>query len=101
MFETLYPNAPLTQTEMNVDSAKRFAEVEQDRKQLIAKLGPMTGDLERVETAWEAYRDLAVELEAGYYKGGSIYPMIWSSEAASLTRQHVQWLQQVLDTRSR
>ncbi len=96
----LYPNAPRTQAEMNVEAARLFREAEEERKQVLAKLAPLAGGFEEAEGAWERYRDLAVEFEARFFEGGTIYPTIRSSTATWITEEHVKRLRRVLEIRS-
>lgn len=100
--ETLHPNAPLTQSEMNECSAieyqkekehlnelnqKLLESLEEDRK---AKYGEVT-------RAWEKFLELSVELEGLPYGRGTIRPTIVNSAAARMIRERADQITRLID----
>ena len=94
-----------TQGAMN---ERGWAEYELERARLgqaLAEFGTLLGNtdqLQRVQEAWESYRDEAAEMAAAEVRGGSIQPLIRSGELTSLTRERLaRVLADIEDRRSR
>ena len=101
--ETLYPNAPLTQLDMNVTSGKEYREERAKLDGLLADLaarvsGKQATKIEEANAAWEAYFEAAVEAEGLTYEGGSIRPMIQNLAAARLVRDRAKQVTELIES---
>ncbi len=90
--DTLHPNAPLTQFEINIASAKEYEKEKLKLDGLIAKatsyLNPKQAERFRTAVeAWQTFCQASVQVEGLSYEGGSIRPTIENSAAALLTRE--------------
>lgn len=84
------PDTFWTQAEMNRRAYVEFEVEDALLAQAIAELEGLMGnepDLQAAQEAWIAYRDREAHLVAAEYAGGSIQPLIRSSELAALTRE--------------
>ncbi|GGX62467.1 hypothetical protein GCM10007392_32960 [Saccharospirillum salsuginis] len=85
--ETLYPNAPLTQSDMNTSAGesliKKRAEVEYAIDELQKSLGEKEIDsLNKSQQLWEEYCDAWAHFVAGEREdGGTIWPVIYAGTA--------------------
>lgn len=92
---TLNPNAPLTQTDMNIhagnDLDAAFKELESANKDLINTLNEEAKKqfLESHEL-WKASTDAWAAFAADYFIGGSIRPLIYATTAENLVRYRIQ-----------
>ena len=60
--------------------------LEQSARRLQSILdGASLDEFEASQVAWKSYRDKQVAFASGFYRGGSIAPLIRNSEAAALT----------------
>ena len=99
--DTLFPDAPLTQSEMN-----RAAASERNSEKAI--LGKLILEAENVlspeqrrqlgiaNTAWEGFLNASVEIEGLFYKGGSIRPTIEAGAATQLTAQRQKHIRELI-----
>lgn len=95
--ETLHPNAPLTQADMNIDSAEDY---KKEREYFESFLAEVTGLLnekqiplfEEANKSWEVLLKNSVEIEGLQYEGGTIRPTIENSAAARLTKERSEQL---------
>lgn len=89
--QTLHPNAPLTQTDMNIAAAKEreaaLAEVQTFGQAIRGTLEPERAEqFDQADAAWRAFLKAWATFEADESKGGSIWPTIYSGTAAALAR---------------
>jgi uncharacterized protein YecT (DUF1311 family) len=99
--ETLHPNAPLTQTDMNIDAGKRAAAAEEQLDRELAKLAEKldAGDKEMLrasQEAWKAYKRAFAELESNAAKGGTMQSMLYGNIAEAITRNRILEIQESL-----
>jgi uncharacterized protein YecT (DUF1311 family) len=106
----LKANAPLpeeriiTQAEMNTNAAERFREAEDKMQFILGELQQYLARGERfrffeVQAAWEKYREEQSEYASSIAEGGSMQPMLRSSERERLTIERAAALQTELDFR--
>ena len=99
------PNAFWTQAEMNRRAYAEFDVEEALLSQAITELEGLMGDdpdLQAAQEAWIEYRDREAHFVAAEYEGGSIQPLIRSSELAALTRERRARVEAMIkDRRSR
>jgi len=91
-YQMLFPNAPLSQRDMNIQASSDFSLAKNNLEKLnikISEILPSDRYEEYLEThkLWESFRDKDAEFHANEYKGGSIWPTIYGSTAASMTEQ--------------
>lgn len=101
-YNLLHPNSPLTQTDMNIASAKDYDRSRKEQELVIAKILPMLTDelkdsFNNAQAQWEAYRDAWAEHEADHYRGGSIYPTIYNGVGQSVTKKRTEELLSFLE----
>lgn len=100
--QMLFPDAPLTHADMNEAS---YAEYEKERESMDILVGAISNALSTKQKeqfalaneAWENFFKSSVEVEALYYEGGSIVPIIANVAAAQLVRDRKQQLARLLD----
>lgn len=100
--ETIYPNAPLTQTEMNIASAGEYKKEKEHLYLLFSQVESLLSDkqipkFKEANKAWEAFFEASVEVEGLQYEGGSIRPTIENSAAARLTRERSAQVSKLID----
>lgn len=99
------PDAYWTQGEMNRRAYAEFDVEEALLAQGMAELEGLIGDdpdFQAAHNAWVAYRDREAHFVAAEYEGGSIQPLIRSSELAALTRERRARIEAMIkDRRSR
>jgi uncharacterized protein YecT (DUF1311 family) len=99
--QTLHPDAPLTQLEMNQAAGKEAAEADEAMEQIYTEgLSTLAGaELQAFEASQGAfldYRAKTVEYAGSRFAGGSIRPMVEALEHAQLTRQRTDDLRRLL-----
>jgi uncharacterized protein YecT (DUF1311 family) len=113
-----YGLLPLTQRDMNTAASETLKskreELDQllttirtflaNRDQQLAKIMPNEmGSLSHFDDAqdkWIAYRKANSDMVADMYRGGSIAPLIWASEATRMTESRIGELQEWFDYQS-
>jgi uncharacterized protein YecT (DUF1311 family) len=93
--QALYPNAPLTQADMNVAASRDAAKADEVMNRAYnASLAEVTGDereaLEASQQAFIGYRQRAVDHAGARVSGGSIRPTVESLEFERLTRHRTE-----------
>lgn len=103
IWELIYPNAPQTQSEMNIQASDDFDSVENELSELIllikkAKASDTDMDYLNVElfdktiNQWKDYRKTKAEFEASIVKGGSMYPLLYASSLTKTTKEKIESL---------
>ena len=97
----LHPNAPLTQADMNQQSAKNLAALDGKIETVLKELSSLVdGDrkalLRAGQAAWMEFRHRQAEYEADICRGGTIYPVIFGGAAQSLAKERLENLEQLL-----
>ncbi len=99
----LYPGAPLTQSEMNIVAGNDFQEANEALDALMVELNSRLQPEEREllrksQESWEAYREMQANLVADMLgKGGTIWPLEYSSVKRSLTEERTKNLRGLLE----
>lgn len=86
IWELLYPNMPLTQTEMNIRSGEEFERAESKLNKVIDEIKNLefssgnihidNKDFDLVIKKWKDYRKVKAESFENSYKGGTILPTL-------------------------
>lgn len=104
---------PLTQTEMNVSSHERLLSTEEKLTRLLLEITdkldatdrirvpvPLTGPQETwaqclsdAHNKWLAYRNAHCEFMAYSSRHGTIWPLLWATEATNLTQRRIEDLE--------
>lgn len=100
--ETLHPNAPLTQADMNIESAKEYKKEMETLQKINAKICAKLDETRQkefllVHEAWERFMNLGADFEANEYKGGTIWPTIRNTSAASITSKRIEEVSALLE----
>lgn len=100
--DLIYPNAPLTQTEMNIYSAKQYEEISAKLNELHDKFDQTLDEEVRkkeykaVHEAWQTFMKLQANFEANEYKGGTIMPLIYATTAKAITEERIKYLENLI-----
>lgn len=100
--QILFPDAPLTQADMNRMS---YSEYEKERESMDMLVSRILNTLSNGQNeqfviankAWEEFFNSSVEVEALQYEGGSIMPTIANVAAARLVRDRKKQLERLLE----
>ena len=98
--ETLFPNAPLTQTDMNIASYEDYRKEEKDLALLLKKVTEVLSSKQKekfyeANEAWRKFVEASVEVEGLVYEGGSIRPTIENGAAAQFTRERKEQVEKL------
>jgi len=103
--EIMHPNAPLTQTEMNIDSAKVVNDLVNEtvevKDKIIKKLSSQPDRIKILESSHEKWIDYMKEFSvfsADAYKGGSIRPLIYNTTASGISSSYLNLLKGELES---
>jgi uncharacterized protein YecT (DUF1311 family) len=86
-------DVPRTQTTMNMSAGEDLDLATQEMEKAVIEVRTR-GDVdseafEASQKAWETYADADATLHAAQVQGGSMYPMIWASQKAAITRARI------------
>ncbi|RFZ92209.1 DUF1311 domain-containing protein [Mucilaginibacter conchicola] len=92
----------VTQTEMNICSAKEFAAADKELntlyKQLMTRLAPgLKAALTQSQRKWVAFRDEEAKIYALLYEGGSMAPLAINNSKTQSTRARIKQLKDLLE----
>ena len=98
--QTLFPDAPLTQTDMNIASYEDYRKEEEDLALLLKKVTDVLSNKQKekfheANEAWHKFVEASVEVEGLAYEGGSIRPTIANRAAARLTRERREQVEEL------
>lgn len=99
----IYPNAPETQTDMNISASEAFNKVDNELNELISMIkiaiidieGPVISPVQLEESIneWKKYSVIKARIDASGYKGGTLYPTIYANSLTSSTKEKITSLQ--------
>lgn len=102
IWDLIYPNAPETQTDMNIQASDEFERFENDLSVLIstikeAKKENLDFDLnvelfDKTIEQWKIYRKTKAELDASVVEGGTMYPLLYASSLTATTKEKIESL---------
>ena len=103
IWELLYPGAPETQADMNMEAAADFAKLDKALTQLIIDIKTKSeekGDMHNFDPkifdkairSWKKYRKDSAECAASPVIGGLMYSSLYSSAMADKTREKIESL---------
>jgi uncharacterized protein YecT (DUF1311 family) len=89
-------DVPRTQMAMNMSAREDLNLVMQEMEKMVTEVrtrGEVDGEaFEASQKAWETYADAEAALHAALVQGGSMYPMVWASQKAQVTRARIEAL---------
>lgn len=94
----LYPNSPMTTSEMKASSEKSYNEAEKELTDLIKRIKEGLSKTDFPETfnyieKWKEYRKERARENAGNFaEGGSMYPILYLMDLEKITRQKIKEL---------
>jgi len=103
IWHLLYPNAPETQTDMNIDASETFKREENKMSELISTIKEATKQntdmavlnidlFDLTIEEWKKYRDVKAKFDASIVEGGSMYSMIYSGSLTTTTKEKIECL---------
>lgn len=97
----LHPNAPLTQADMNEQSARDLEAIDAQVDAALGELSALVDADRRVllhaaHEVWREFRHRQAEFQARLYQGGSIYPVIYGGAAQALAQARLEDLRRCL-----
>lgn len=100
--DTIFPNAPLNQTEMNLYTFKQAeeskAKLQEVEKQLLDVLDDKEkAHYQKIQGIWDALRSESVAFVGNQYVGGSIRPMKHNLESKNLTDERIPQVQRLFE----
>ena len=107
IWNLLYPNAPETQTGMNIQASDEFEYYENELSELIitikkAKTENLDFDInvvlfDKTIELWKIYRKSVAELNSSIVEGGSMYPLLYASSLTNTTKEKIESLKTEYD----
>jgi uncharacterized protein YecT (DUF1311 family) len=94
----LHGKYPLTQREMNSDSALRSAEAREELKEVCEKITHLyDSSIFNVQHAWQIFVEAEAQRQSDVASGGSMQPMIYHTAVESLTRARITELKRWIE----
>ena len=99
--QTLFPDAPLTQTDMNIASHEDYKKERNSLDLLLETIAAVLSDKRKerfaaANKAWESFLEASVEIDGLEYEGGSIRPTVEALAATQLARERRTQLEELL-----
>ncbi len=99
--QTLFPDAPLTQADMNIVSYEDYRKEEENLALLLKKVSKVLSSIQKerfydANEAWHKFVEASVEVEGLAYEGGSIRPTIENLAAARFARERKDQIESLL-----
>lgn len=109
--EILYPNAPLTQTDMNVVAGQDYQTAKWKLRSFVARLAKDlragNADSDRVRNllkamgTWETFVSEMASFESGSVQGGTMQPLVYATSARGLTDNLLKYFEGVFNPKYR
>ncbi len=98
--EALHGSVPKTQIAMNLSKGDELRDEEAQLTAALDEANKLDGidraALSALQTAWADWADMQANLVAFQVEGGSMYPTIWASEKAALTRERIDQIERLM-----
>ena len=99
--EILFPNAPLTQTDMNLASHEEYQREKALLDALLEKVSEVLSEKQKekfhvANRAWDSFVEASIEIEGLQHEGGSIRPTIENGAATKLVRERKKQIEELL-----
>lgn len=102
VWDLIYPNAPETQTDMNIQASDEFERFENDLSVLISTIKEAKKEnsyfdlnvefFDKTIEQWKIYRKTKAELDASLVEGGTMYPLLYASSLTATTKEKIESL---------
>lgn len=102
VWDLIYPNAPETQTDMNIQASDEFERSENDLFALISTIKEAkkensdfdlnVGLFDKTIEQWKKYRETKAELDASVVEGGTMYPLFYTNSLIATTKEKIESL---------
>lgn len=100
IWDLLYPNAPETQAEMNIQASDEFERFENDLSLLISTIKEIKDknfDLniklfDKTIKQWKIYRKAKAEFDASVVIGGTMFPLFYARSLSATTKEKIDSL---------
>lgn len=102
IWDLIHPNAPETQADMNIQTSENYKEIDKELIDLISTIKEATKgnsyttlDVFRFDTTikeWGKYREVKAEVDASYFEGGTISPLIYANSLITTTKEKIESL---------
>lgn len=102
IWDLIYPNAPETQTDMNIYASDEFEKFDNDLSVLISTIKEAKKEntdfelnvelFDKTMEQWKIYRESKAELDASVVEGGTMYPLLYASSLTTTTKEKIQSL---------
>jgi hypothetical protein len=105
-YDLIYPNAPLTQFDMNKESAEKLNSILEELENIETNYCNLLSDERKKEfkdlkVIWEAFVEKQAKFDANEYNGGSIMPLIYNTSYCKLVEERIKNLKKELQYISR
>lgn len=101
VIEVLRGSVPQTQIAMNIVADDDLRREEEELEAILKKVAALSGidsdALHELQAAWVDFADRHAGLVASQVEGGSMYPLLWAGEKASLVRDRITQLKGIVD----
>lgn len=96
------PSSSQTQAQMNEEAARSYKRADRELnstyKQVMSLLSKYEQDkLRAAQRNWIKFRDSSCESESSGYRGGSMYPLVYTNCLEEKTRERTRYLEEMLD----
>lgn len=103
--DTLYPDAPLTQMDMNIATADEYGKEREKLHTLIEETIQILSEkqkekFEMANASWNRFLDASVELEGLEFEGGSMRPAIENVASTRLTKERQAQIRNLIEFKS-
>lgn len=102
IWHLLYPNAPKTQTEMNIQASETFDKADNSLTEIISAIKiaskehsvfTLDDDLfDKSIDQWKKYREIKAESDSSYVEGGSMQRYAYASSMTATTNEKIESL---------
>lgn len=102
VWDLIYPNAPETQTDMNIQAYDEFERFENDLSALISTIKEVKSEnsdfdlnaklFDKTIEEWKIYRNTKAALAASVVEGGTMYPLLYASSLTATTKEKIESL---------
>ncbi|MGI6048164.1 MAG: lysozyme inhibitor LprI family protein [Petrimonas sp.] len=102
VWDLINPNAPETQTDMNIQASDEFERFENDLFALISTIKEAkkensdfdlnVGLFDKTIEQWKKYRETKAELDASVVEGGTMYPLFYTNSLIATTKEKIESL---------
>ena len=102
IWDIIYPDAPETQADMNIQASDEFERFENDLSVLISTIKEAKNEtsdfdlnvelFDKTIEQWKIYRKTKAELDASVVEGGTMYPLLYASSLTATTKEKIESL---------